>query len=215
MLLVKILEKNFYSWSAINKNIYGKELSIVFNEAINSEDLYNGDIESESYNPYGWYSYKIVVKQQEQEYYNLYVNHPADNWNNEANNSDAILGFSWISLYGDNINKVPRDVNEVDEIREGVAGSDTLLFPKVVKSSGEESNISVMGIDQDFLEVMTVGTAREQGLLTDAGGDRDKDRVHDFITAKKNPLVAQLKSLNNSNDNDVLYSITVPVFEKQ
>ena len=205
--------EKFYSWSGLNKNIYGKELSIVFNEAINSEDLYNGDIESESYNPYGWYSYKIVVKQQEQEYYNLYVNHPADNWNNEANNSDAILGFSWISLYGDNINKVPRDVNEVDEIREGVAGSDTLLFPKVVKSSGEESNISVMGIDQDFLEVMTVGTAREQGLLTDAGGDRDKDRVHDFITAKKNPLVAQVKSLNNSNDNDVLYSITVPVFE--
>ena len=31
--------------------------------------LYNGDVTSANYNPLGWYSYKIVVKQTEQEYY--------------------------------------------------------------------------------------------------------------------------------------------------
>ena len=33
--------------------------------------LYNGDPTSDDYNPLGWYSYKIVVKQTEQEYYLL------------------------------------------------------------------------------------------------------------------------------------------------
>jgi hypothetical protein len=46
-------------------------------------------------NVLGWQSYKLVVKQQEQEYYNVY------------------LPGAFASLFGDNINKVPRDLNEV------------------------------------------------------------------------------------------------------
>ncbi len=202
----------FYSWS-IHQVAVGQTLVIKFNEnkIIPFKEVYNGDVNDEYYNPYGWYSYKVVVKQQEQEYYNVYTNHPADHWNNESNSHDDVLGFSWISLYGDNINKVPRDVTEVGDVTENVAGSDTKLFPKVVKSSVEGDNLSVMGQDQDPVEVMTVGTAREQGILTQ--GDRDKDRVHDFVMAKRNPLLAQVKSLNNSENNRVLYKITVPIFE--
>jgi len=202
----------FYSWS-INQIAIGQNLSIKFNEneIIPSSEVYNGNIDDENYNPYGWYSYKIVVKQQEQEYYNVYTNHPADHWNNESNSHDDVLGFSWISLYGDNINKIPRDVSETDDVTQGVAGSDSKLFPKVVKSSVDGDNLSVMGQDQDPVEVMTVGTAREQGILTQ--GDRDKDRVHDFVMAKRNPLLAQVKSLNNNENNRVLYKINVNVFE--
>ena len=185
-----------YSWS-FARSSFGRSLSIQFNEADIVDNLYNGDINSDDYNPYGWYSYKIVVKQQEQEYYNIYTNHPADNWNNESNGHDEILGFTWISLYGNNINKILRDVNEVDEIREGVAGSDTLVFPKVVKAENSLNNESVLGVDQDPIEVMTVGTAREQGILT--RDDRDKDRVHDFVMAKRNPLLAQVKSIGTNN----------------
>ena len=152
-----------YSW-ANNHSTIGKSLSVTFNDSDIVGQVYDGDVNSETYNPYGWYSYKVVVKQQEQEYYNIYTNHPADNWNNESNSHDEVLGFTWISLYGNNINKVPRDVNEADEIKEGVAGSDTLVFPKVVKAPNFANNESVMGVDQDFIEVMTVGTAREQGL---------------------------------------------------
>ena len=35
--------------------------------------IYNGDSASSNYNPLGWYSYKIVVKQTELEYYNVYA----------------------------------------------------------------------------------------------------------------------------------------------
>ena len=197
-----------YSW-ANNHETIGKALSITFNDTTIVDQVYEGDITSEDYNPYGWYSYKIVVKQQEQEYYNIYTNHPADNWNNESNSHDEVLGFTWISLYGNNINKVPRDVSEVDEIREGVAGSDTLVFPKVVKADNSFDNQSVSGVDQDFIEVMTVGTAREQGILTK--GDRDKDRVHDFVMSKRNPLLAQVKSLNNGDINRVKYHIDLTI----
>ena len=209
------LFNNNYSW-ANNHETIGKALSITFNDNTIVDQVYEGDIDNENYNPYGWYSYKIVVKQQEQEYHNIYTSHPADNWNNESNSHDELLGFTWISLYGNNINKVPRDTDEVDEIREGVAGSDTLVFPKVVKAPNFANNQSVAGKDQDFIEVMTVGTAREQGILTRE--DRDKDRVHDFIMAKRNPLLAQVKSLNNTDPafglpivNRVRYSIDAVV----
>ena len=39
------------------------------------------------YNPHGWYSYRVVVKQTEQDYYNVYCSHPADSWNSIDNNS--------------------------------------------------------------------------------------------------------------------------------
>ena len=201
-----------YSWSGLEKTI-GKSLKIVFgnDNIIDPTTVYNGDINSPDYNPYGWYSYKIVIKQQEQDYYNIYTNHPADHWNNDTNNHDDVLGYTWISLYGDNINKVPRDVSETGDITEGVAGSDVKLFPKVVKSSEEGENLSVMGIDQDPIEVMTIGTAREQNILT--AGSRDKDRVHDFVMAKRNPLLAQVKSLNNSENNRVQFRLKLQIAE--
>jgi hypothetical protein len=205
-----------YTWnSSVNEQVIGRSLFIRFleNNIVSSSDLYDGDINSSTYNPYGWYSYKFVVKQQEQEYYNIYTSHPADTWNNESNGHDDVQGFTWISLYGDNINKVPRDVNEVDEIREGVAGSDTKLFPKVIKKDQHNENSfstrSVAGPNVDPIEVMTIGTAREQGILTQ--DDRDKDRVHDFVMAKRNPLLAQVKSIGTNNR--VKYGVKINAIE--
>jgi hypothetical protein len=126
---------------------YGKSLSIKFEE----NDLTNDDkfvaslpfgLNSEyqkrlAYNPHGWYSYRIVVKQQEQEYYNVYAPHAFDGWDNvkEAPNDSLSGGRSWLSLHGDNINKIPRSINDSDVNREGTMGSDVRLYPKVVFSS--------------------------------------------------------------------------------
>ena len=210
-----------YSWSSNHLTI-GKGLSVKFQDNNITDNVYNGDINDTNYNPYGWYSWKIVVKQKEQEYYNVYTSHPADNWNNESNSHDDVLGYTWISLYGDNINKIPRDVGETGDIRENVAGSDVKLFPKVIMDKNQfGNNLSTFGRDdQDPIEVMTVGTAREQGILTK--GDRDKDRVHDFVMSKRNPLLAQLKSLGINTgitpnepitNNRVDYKIDVDVIE--
>ena len=214
-----------YSWSDDELTI-GEVLNINFQDDrivpdnIQTKEVYNGDIYDPKYNPYGWYSWRIVVKQQEQEYYNIYTSHPADSWNNESNNIDDYLGSTWISLYGDNINKITKDLSEIGEIREDVAGSDTKLFPKVVKNITTDpiidlDNLSICGNSgQDPIEVMTIGTAREQNLLTDSEV-KDKDRVHDFVMAKRNPLLAQIKSLGTqASKNRPKYKMNVNVVEE-
>lgn len=101
----------------------GQSIKVLFNQLITSginnnfssgtlePGLYNGDVDDPAYNPLGWYSYKIVVKQTEQEYYNVY--------SAGALKGEAAIGStdgretSYISLINDNINKVPRDLAEV------------------------------------------------------------------------------------------------------
>jgi len=59
----------------------GDALVVQVNTEINTErddtifypGVYNGDPASIDYNPLGLYSWKIVVKQQEQEYYTVYL----------------------------------------------------------------------------------------------------------------------------------------------
>jgi hypothetical protein len=86
----------------------------------------NGVIEilnTEAPNPLGWYSYKVVVKQSENEYYNIY--HPGvlngyidgegpnpGRFLNPSEQIGATLEDPTIhfALHGDNINKVPKDI---------------------------------------------------------------------------------------------------------
>jgi len=64
-------------------------------------------------NALGWYSYKIVVKQTEQEYYNVYLPSAIAAGGFMPNSSDTDASVSYITLINDNINKVPRDLAEV------------------------------------------------------------------------------------------------------
>jgi len=62
-------------------------------------------------NVLGWQSYKLVVKQQEQEYYNVYLPGYISGYPIKTATDYGRIAFA--SLFGDNINKVPRDLNEV------------------------------------------------------------------------------------------------------
>ncbi len=92
-----------------------KALKIDFENLIG--DVYNADT-----NPLGWYSYKVVVKQSELEYYNVY----APSIKDEVPSGNT---RSWLVLHGDNINKVPRDVTDLN-VETGTVGSQTQLLPK-------------------------------------------------------------------------------------
>jgi len=97
----------------------GTSLKVLFNEVIPSDPdpstgwpgLWNGDIDSVDYNPLGWYSYKIVVKQTEQDYYNVYL--PGLVASNPLTPLLELGKTSYAVLINDNINKVPRDLSEV------------------------------------------------------------------------------------------------------
>tara|TARA_B100001093_G_scaffold473560_1_gene497568 strand:- start:7647 stop:12647 length:5001 start_codon:yes stop_codon:yes gene_type:complete len=103
-----------------------------FNRALGTPGLYNGDPESVDYNPLGWYSWKVVVKQTEQEYYNVYLpgimaSYPEDTTLELGSTSHAVL-------INDNINKVPRDLNEVGPQQRNFASS-VQLFGRVQNTS--------------------------------------------------------------------------------
>jgi len=72
---------------------------------------------SYSINPSGWYSYKVVVKQQQQEYYNVYLPGMLNGYPSLQTNTsfptNEINRIAHTVLINDNINKVPRDLSEV------------------------------------------------------------------------------------------------------
>jgi hypothetical protein len=114
---------------------FGRTLRIKWNSQIpeeGSEDwpgLYHA-----TNNPLGWYSYQIVVKQKEQEYYNVYTPGSLSGsivfkgLGDHANLQFESGGSSaHITLTGDNINKVPRELKSVGG-NDTQFGSETTLF---------------------------------------------------------------------------------------
>ena len=111
----------------------GDSIKVLFNQAIGTTGLYAGDPDLltgwpglyvgdstiSEYNPLGWFSYKIVVKQQEQDYYNVYLpgiinGYPGDT---AGPYPDPVNTTAFIALLNDNINKVPRDLTEVGPLQ--------------------------------------------------------------------------------------------------
>jgi hypothetical protein len=107
------------------------------NELTGIPGLYNGNPLDPDYNPLGWYSYKIVVKQLEQEYYNVYTSGATKG---QPENSTTQLESSFVVLLNDNINKVPRDLSEVGP-QDKTFRSSVRLFGRVENTQQEFSNI--------------------------------------------------------------------------
>lgn len=204
---------NAYSWSSA-QTAYGLAMKLLFQDTqlFNSNsDIYDGEFNA-GYNPHGWYSWKIVVKQTQQEYYNVYASHPFTNWDNIENEpvqgTDDFRGKSWLSLIGDNINKVPRNINDQDINRPGVAGSDVDLYPKVVfaNSIKSEQNSQL----HELIDVVSLGNAFEQSLFV-SGQDNTSGTggfsVYNFVYSKdKNPLIAELANIKRYYTTTSAYS---------
>ena len=95
-------------------------------------------------NDLGWYSYKIVVKQTEQDYYNVYLpgilnGYPGQSGAVNSSGSDTPGGIdnglfptdetnltAFAVLFNDNINKIPRDLAEVGPDQKQYRSSVTL-----------------------------------------------------------------------------------------
>jgi len=122
----------------------GDSLKVKLNKEIPPElavfgwpGLYNGDVSSDKYNPLGWYSYKIVVKQTEQEYYNVYLPGIIGGYPDTLIPATGGANTSFITLLSDNINKIPRDLTEVGPDQTQYRSS-TVLYGRVTP----EANIN-------------------------------------------------------------------------
>ena len=181
----------------INNNITadtfpGNSLKVLFNNPIpgGSTGIYNGDTTSVDYNPLGWYSYKIVVKQTEQEYYNVYLPgimaaYPNDPLKELGKTSHAVL-------ISDNINKVPRDLTEV--------GPEQKQFRSSINLHGRVENLASTVTNLNNIQyypgptspiVSVIGTDRD---LFDGIPTASYVGSPDFYNVVSNPLIARINT---------------------
>jgi len=164
-------------------------------------------------NPVGWYSYKVVVKQQEQDYYNVYLpgilnGFPVLTTPLIPSNTGEQNKVANIVLINDNINKVPRDLAEV--------GPDQKQFRSSVELYGRVNNTMTTGtannvqyypfalptsLDTTSIishTVVSISTAEESGMvygnLASTGG---KENLYEVDS---NPLIGRLSTTNGSTN---------------
>ena len=160
----------------------GNSLKVLFNSTISSSKnaslgtpgIYSGETNS-SYNPLGWYSYKIVVKQTEQEYYNVYL--PGIMAAYPQDVTLEINKTSHVVLINDNINKVPRDLSEV--------GPDQRQFRSSVQLFGRVENTNLA--DTNFINFTS--NLAEPALMNDQ-----------YFTGRRSHTVSTISNLQDLFD---------------
>ena len=174
----------------------GNSLKVLMNEPIPNNNLYNGDITSVDYNPLGWYSYKIVVKQTEQDYYNVYLPGIMASYPNDT--TLEIGQTSHTVLINDNINKVPRDLTEV--------GPDQKQFRSSVQLIGRVQNtttlISSTNSGASNTQYYPQRTTDTVSVISTVNDLFDFDPLNpplqnlfpQFYSLESNPLVARLST---------------------
>jgi len=185
-------EVNTLSW-------FGNSLKVLFNNIISPSGpnpgtgwpgIYNSDVTSVDYNPLGWYSYKIVVKQTEQEYYNVYLPgvmaaYPDDPLKELGKTSHTIL-------INDNINKVPRDLTEV--------GPEQRQFRSSVRLNGRVENQADNDpgdVNKQFypgLFTSIVSTIATDNDLFDGVNEVGYIPSPEFYNVDSDPLIARINT---------------------
>jgi hypothetical protein len=173
--------------------------------------LYNNFTTDYDYNPLGWYSYKIVVQQKEQEYYNVYlpgiVKGPLDTTGGTAFEQLT----SQTTLFNDNINKVPRDLSEVGPDQRQFRSS-VQLFGRVQNTTAggaystvgnEQYNPNISATDL-VPQSITVNVISDLKDLFDVDGvippvtTTTTGAVNIFYDASSNPLIGKMISTKAS-----------------
>jgi len=109
-------------------------------------------------NHLGWYSYKIVVKQQEQEYYNAYL--PGIlNGSLDTSTSDN-SSQAKISIFSDNINKIPKDLSDVGPAQVAFRSNELLSFRVNNFSTTNKQYYPGTSLDK----VVQIGTMSDLGI---------------------------------------------------
>ena len=152
-------------------------------------------------NPLGYYTYRIVIKQQEQDYYNIYVPGAlagellwdgAPQWSSTSppsfeGTSDDVLEniekylpkfvttnrISMINIFGDNINKIPRELKTAANANDDTFGSDTLLFNRVnpIYDTTEGSYNKQSAVSKTGEKVISIEPFRNLGYWTTTKGN--------------------------------------------
>tara|TARA_R110002153_G_scaffold67531_1_gene179848 strand:- start:119 stop:3835 length:3717 start_codon:yes stop_codon:yes gene_type:complete len=187
----------------------GDSLKILFNEIIDSQrnlasgtpGIYNGDSTSAQYNPLGWYSYKVVVQQKQQDYYNVYN---AGAMRGSPINEFKNVSTSYISLINDNINKVPRDLTEVGPLQKQFRSS-VRLIGRVENTAYSTATILYPAGNKQFYPgrlADTTSSIEDLNSIFDVDGyvalnpgkpiSTSQNPFYPFYKSESDPLIAQI-----------------------
>ena len=188
----------------------GDALFVQVNEPINETPIatnlypgtYKGDPTQTDYNPLGFYSWKVVVKQQEQDYYNVYVPgilaaYPED--------TTLELGLtSHVDLLNDNINKVPRDLSEVGPDQKQFRSS-VQLFGRVENTNQTPSGspatdfgvVNQQYYPSRFADTVSTISTMVDLFNVDLSSSSPPPAAYDeaFYEYESNPLVARISTV--------------------
>ena len=141
-------------------------------------------------NPLGFYSYKVVIKQLDEEYYNAYLGNVIQGGFKDQQDSTGTLqeqglfrtSVSYASLFGSNINKVPADLAETEPNQQLFAPNTTKLFPRVQSTMGIPATpTSLPVITNNFFVANTTA-----------------DKSNPFVTGVFSAKLSDLKALDLS-----------------
>jgi len=155
-------------------------------------------------NPLGWYSYKVVVKQQEQDYYNCYLPGFLNAYPSTAGVSDPpvfpqaaeLNKTANVVLLNDNINKIPRDLNETSDQQKQFRSS-VRLYGRVNNTATD--NVQYFPVSTSGTQIlplnMTADTIATALDLSMASVDISTTSVP-FYQLETNPFIARLATSN-------------------
>ena len=176
-------------------------------------------------NPLGWYTYKIVVRQTEQDYYNAYLPGILNGYprNYVTSEGDTNTTFSTefergktasVVLLNDNINKIPRDLSEVGPDQKQYRSS-VRLFGRVSPINNNSINfnkqyyptiqgdtvVSISTLADTNYNGTTLGDITE---LDTSGGTGNYQAISaysleyvEFYQSNTNPLIARIDTTND------------------
>jgi hypothetical protein len=150
-------------------------------------------------NPLGWYSYRVVVKQTEQDYYNAYLpgflnGNPSDATPISPNEVNEIAN---VVLIGDNINKIPRDLTEVGPDQQQYRSSNTRLYVRVENTAEHDDNSATNPLTIQYYPgrnnfiATTIGSEQELYNNNPAG---TYTSFPGFYQNQSNPLLARVST---------------------
>jgi len=183
----------------------GNSLKILFNSVIGPTNansitgwpgLYNGDKTSASYNPLGWYSYKVVVKQTEQDYYNVYfpgIMAAYPGASPDPGPTTELGKTSHAVLFNDNINKIPRDLSEVGPAQKQFASS-VILYPRVGNNI-ELYNNNQIDPGNTYAFVSTIATASSLFYPDGVIPTSIPAGFNQFYQLNSDPLIARISTV--------------------
>jgi hypothetical protein len=191
----------------------GYALRVLFNSAIPPSDstiegypgLYSPT------NPLGWYSYKIVVRQQEQDYYNVFLPGILNGYPSGSTNFDTEVDQTAnIVLINDNINKVPRDLSEVGPDQRQYRSS-VQIFGRVTPDP-LDSTLNKQykpGILSDT--VVSISTVNDTNYNESQGTNLT---YPEFYQSETNPLIGRVSTQQSIGTiGSATYNITLGVYE--